>query len=314
MSSAQIKEKIIRYFSQPPPLQSAFYFSSGYLSGIHVSPREKNLRGYFFSPIESGAIDPSFTKMNILNRALLEERLQDGLEKLHLHDKNTACIIPDLSVKTFVLSFESLPSSSEAREKIARFRIIRQMGLLPEDTRLSFHQIGSDSAQKLFVTLARTAIIEEYEDLLSRIGLSARAVSSPLIGLFKALNRREEENWLLINIEKKSLSLLAVVNSEITLYRQKPLALKRNISLSSPGEMKNIINEVENTVHFIEDREKKKVDSFYIRLGLPSGEEEVFSQLQEKCPFSLKRADVSLAKNLNLKEREILSPLIGQLL
>jgi hypothetical protein len=150
--------------------------------------------------------------------------------------------------------------------------------------------------------------------LIGRQGLKVRAVSSSLLGLYNVLNRQKEENFLLINIEKRSLSFLAVISSEITLYRQKPLALKRDDSLSTPEEVKNIINEVENTAHFIEDREKRKVESFHIRLGMPGGEEEVLSRLQEKWPFPIKRVDVAQAKNLNLREREMLSPLIGQLL
>jgi Tfp pilus assembly PilM family ATPase len=314
MSSARIRERIIKYFTHPPPLCSALYFSSGFLSGIHVSSKEKSLKSYFFSPLESGVIEPSFTKENIKNVALLEERLKEGVGKLHLNDKKTACLIPELSLRTFVLSFDSLPSSPEERKQIIQFRIKKQMGFLPQDTRLSFHQIGSNKSTKLLVSLARSAIIQEYEDLIGRQGLKVRAVSSSLLGLYNVLNRQKEENFLLINIEKRSLSFLAVISSEITLYRQKPLALKRDDSLSTPEEVKNIINEVENTAHFIEDREKRKVESFHIRLGLPGGEEEVLSRLQEKWPFPIKRVDVAQAKNLNLREREMLSPLIGQLL
>lgn len=314
MSSVLIKERIIKYFTQPPVLHSSFYFSSGYVGGIHISPKEKRLKSYFFSPLESGVIEPSFTKKNIKNAALLEEKIKEGLEKIHLSDKKTACLVPELSLKAFVFSFDSLPASTEERQQIIRFRIKKQMGLMPQDIRLSFQQMKPNRMHKLLVSLARSAIIEEYEDLLSRLGLKVRAVSFPLLGLYNVMNTKKDEDFLLINIEKDSLSLLAVISSEITLYRQKPLSFGREAPFSSGEELENVVNEVENTAHFIEDREKKKIKSFYIRLGLPSGEEEIFSHLQEKLFFPLRRVDVAQVKNLSRKEREILSPLAGQIL
>ena len=314
MSSVLIKERIIKYFTQPPVLHSSFYFSSGYVGGIHISPKEKRLKSYFFSPLESGVIEPSFTKKNIKNAALLEEKLKEGWEKIHLSDKKTACLVPELSLKAFVFSFDSLPASSEERQQIVQFRLKKQMGFIPQDIRLSFQQIRPNRTQRLLVSLARSAIIEEYEDLLSRLGLKVRAVSSPLLGLYNVMNMEKDEDFLLINIEKDSLSLLAVISSEITLYRQKPLSFGREAPFYSQEELENVVNEVENTAHFIEDREKKKIKSFYIRLGLPSGEEEVLSHLQEKWLFPLRRVDVVQTKNLNRKEREILSPLAGQIL
>jgi Tfp pilus assembly PilM family ATPase len=314
MSSALIKEKAIKYFTQPPVLHSSFYFSSGYVSGIHLSPKEKRLKSYFFSPLESGVIEPSFAKKNIKNAALLEEKLKEGLEKIHLSDKKTACLIPELSLKAFVFSFDSLPPSAEEKQKILRFRIKKQMGFVPQDIRLSFQQIRSNRTKKLLVSLARSAVIEEYEDLLSRLGIKVRAVGSPLLGLFNIMNMEKDEDFLLVNIEKDSLSLLAVISSEITLYRQKPLSLGQKAASYSREELENVVNEVENTAHFIEDREKKKIKSFFIRLGLPNGEEEVFSYLQEKWLFPLRRVDVVQAENSNHKEREILAPLAGQIL
>lgn len=307
MYQAEIKERIKRYFTQPPPLHSAFCFSSRYLSGIHLSPKERRVKSTFSSLLESEAIEPSFAKENIKNAPLLEEKLREGLGKLGLHDKKTACLIPELSLKAFVLSFETLPSSAEEREEIIRFRIKKQIGFLPEDARLSFHQIGSQRSKKLLVSLAREAVIKEYEDLLSRLGLKVRALSSPLFGLFNVLNSGKEDNYLLINIEKDSLSLLAVLDSEIALYRQKPFGFE-------PEGMESIIHEVENTVHFLEDREKKEIQSLHIRFGSLEAEEDVFSPLEEKWPFPLRRVDIPHVQNLKPKEREVLSPLIGLIL
>lgn len=313
MPSSSIKDRIIEYFTKPPQFHSALYFTAKYIAGIHLSPKDKQVRNYFLLPLEEGAIEPSFTKTNINDMPSIEEKLKEGIEKLQLSEKKTACLIPELSLKAFVLSFDSLPSSMEEKQEIIRYRIKRQMGFYPEDARLSFQEIESDREKKLLVSLAKDSVIQEYEGCLNRQGLRVRALGSPVLGLYNVLNGQEED-FLLINVEKESLSLVAVVNSEISLYRQKPFALDTQPEPSTAHQVDNIMTEVDNTAHFLEDTEKTEIRTLYVRLGFLSAVEKMYARLEEQLPFSLKRIDLSQVERLNVKEREILSPLVGQIL
>lgn len=314
MPSTKIKNRIKEYFTKPYFPRSAFYLSSRYLSGIHVSPKERKVKYHFITPIESGVIKPSFTKKNIEKAVLLEKKIKEGLEKLHLADQKIACLIPELSLQAFVLSFDSLPPSFQEREQVIRFRIKKQMALLPEDVRLSFKVIKSDHSEKVIVSLARASTIQDYEDFLRKLGLKVRGVSSPVLSLYNVMSREGDGEFLLINIEEESLSLVAVINSEIVLYRQKPFGLESQEVISSSQIIESIVKEVENTANFVEDRDKKKIVSLWIRLGVLGPEEEIFAKLKKKLSFPLKRIDVPLVSNLAMKERQFLSPLIGQIL
>lgn len=314
MSSTGIKNRIKEYFNKPHFPRSAFYLSSRYLSGIHVPPKERKIKSHFITPLESGVIEPSFNKKNIRNGPLLKKRLKEGLEKLHLTDQKIACLVPELSLIAFVLSFDSLPPSFQEREQIIRFRVKKQMAFLPEDARLSFDVIKSDHSEKVLVSVARASIIQDYEDFLRQVGLKVRGVGSPVLSLYNVVSKEENGEFLLINIEEESLSLVAIINSEIVLYRQKPFGLESQATAPSSQIIENIIREVENTANFVEDREKKKVTSLWIRLGLLGSEEEIFSRLNKKLSLHLKRIDVPLVSDLALNKRQFLSPLIGQIL
>lgn len=314
MSSTEIKNRIKEYFTKPNFPRSAFYLSSRYLSGIHVSPKERKIKYHFITSLESGVIQPSFNKKNIKNGALLEKKIKEGLEKLHLAEQKIACLIPELSLQAFVFSFDSLPSSFQEREQVIRFRVKKQMAFIPEDARLSFDVIESDHSKKVLVSLARASIIQDYEDLLRKLGLKVRGVSSPVLSLYNVMSREGDGEFLLINIEEESLSLVAVINSEIVLYRQKPFGLESKEAMFSNQIIESIVKEVENTANFIEDRDKKKVDSLWVRLGVLGLEDEIFSKLKKKLSFPLRRIDVPLVSNLAIKERQFLSPLIGQIL
>ncbi len=67
-------------------------------------------------------------------------------------------------------------------------------------------------------------------------------------------------------------------------------------------------------MNFVEDKEEKKVNSFRIRLGLLEPEEDMFSMLEKELSLPAKRIEAGTNLKLGLREKMILSPLIGQIL
>lgn len=307
-------ESIKNYFTRPPLPHSAFQVSSSYLSGICVSPKEKKIKSRFILPLEGGIIQPSFEQRNIREPALLEKKIKEALEKVHLSDHKIACLIPELSLRAFVFSFDTLPFSRKEREQIIRFRVKKQIPLLPEDAAVSFDVLRTDNSVRVLAAVARSSIIREYEDLFARLQLNVRSIGFPSLSLNNLINKEATQNFLLVNIEEDFFSLVVVANSAFVLYRLKSFAPSSPKDISLIQRVENIVKEVENTVNFVEDREKEKVQSFRVRLGLLEEGEEMFSRLQEKLPFPLAEIDVELAAECDLKERRILAPLIGQIL
>jgi len=307
-------DKLRDYFTNPPRPRAAFQLSQSYLSGIHVSSKEKSLKHYFILPIERSVIQPSFDKKNVKNESYLAEKVKEGIKKLHLTQSSITCLIPETCLKMFVFSFNSLPSSQKEKEEIIRWRLKKQMPLLPDDARLSFDVMKTNREKKVLACLAKASVIKEYEDLFAREGLKVSTVGAATLSLFDLFDRQEKDNLMVINLEEDYISLTAILNSEITLYRLKPFVLESHSQLPFSQKIDNIVKEVENTVNFIEDREKKKINSFWIRLGILAPEGEILSILREKLSLPLKGIETSLASGLNFKEKQILSPLIGQIL
>ncbi len=308
-----LKDWLINFFTLQPFPQAAIQFASRYVSGIHVAGREGKVRNHFILSLEKGTIQPSFDRKNINNPALLEKKLREGLNTLLLSGRKVACLIPELSVKGFVFSFKSLPSSWPEREQIIRFRIKKQIPLLPGDTRCAFDVMKTNSSTKVYASVVRSSVVREYEDLLGKFRLTTVTVGVPTFCLYNLLNMEKARDALFVNIEEDTVSLLGVINSEVILYRQKPFLVEARAGASAAQKMESVVKEVENTVHFIEDREERKVRSFYVRLGLLE-DGEILSLLREKSPFPLTGIESELTSPLGSKEKKILSPLIGQIL
>ncbi|MFB0565581.1 MAG: type IV pilus biogenesis protein PilM [Candidatus Aminicenantaceae bacterium] len=311
---ARFVERLKYYFNNPPLPQASFQLSPHYLSGINVSFKNKKIKHHFISPLGKPVVQPSFNKKNVINESYLEERIKEGKEKLHLTEKRIACLIPEACIKVYAFSFASLPAAREEMEQIIKWQVKKQMPHLPDDIRLSYDVIRSNKEQKILVSLAKASVVQEYEALFSRIGLKVRTIGVATLCLFNLLERKEEDNVMLVNIEEDYISLVAILNSEISLYRFKPFVIESETRLSFSQKINSIVQEVENTVNFVKDRENKGINSFWFRLGMVNQEKGVLSILREKLPYPVKDVETSIKLELTSKEKGILSPLIGQIL
>lgn len=311
---ANFFERIANFFTQIPFPLTAFQLTPRYLSGIHCSPKERKIKHHFILPLKAGVIEPSFDRKNIKNSFSLEEKIREGIHILHLANKDIAVLLPEFCLKVFVFSFDSLPPSPKEREKIILWRLKKQMPQFPEDARLSFEFIKQNKEEKVIIGLAKASLVREYEDLFSRLHLKVKAVSVPTLCLFNLLDWEGEADAIVANIEEDHLSLIAIINSEVSLYRLKAFAFDSRSAMPFFQKMENIVKEIENTIHFIEDREKKRINSLWVRLGFLEAEADVISQLKGRFSLPLRQIESSIAFDLNLKEKQLLSPLIGQIL
>jgi hypothetical protein len=224
-----------------------------------------------------------------------------------------ALLLPELSQRTFVFSFDALPVTSREKEQLIRFRVKKQMPLLSDDIRISYDMLQTKVRKKIVSSVARSSVVRDYEDFFGQLHLKIKAVGLPLLGLSNLLNWNKERDFFLINIEKDSFGLLAITDSAPSLYRQKPLMVMQDDNFITE-RVQNIVQEIENTAQFILDKEKKEITSVWIRFGLLESEEEMLSTLESKLDLPIQNIESLVGLNLPRQDKKILSPLIGQLL
>jgi hypothetical protein len=309
-----IFDKIKYFFSEQPLPHAAFQVSSRYLSGIRVSPNERKLKHHFVLPLPEDLITSSFHKKNIKDSTALENIVQQGIAKLHMTDHKVVLLLPELSQKTFVFAFDSMPVSPKEREQIILFRIKKQIPVLPKDNRLSYTVIKSNAKKRVLATIARSAVVEEFEEVFNRQRLKVRVVGVPSLNLYNLIDSEKDKDFMLIDLERDAFSLLAVTNSEISFYRQKPITEDFMDQEASTDPWMDIVQEVENTAKFVENKEKRKINCLWVRTGVFGSAENIISSLQERCQCPVKAIESSLKSGLPLEEKRLLTPLLGQLL
>jgi hypothetical protein len=161
---------------------------------------------------------------------------------------------------------------------------------------------------------AKNEVVEEYERLLRQRGLKPGVINIPILSLSRLLDWETEGDFLLINSEKNSTSLLAVVEGQAVLCRQKTSLQPARDPDFVEHKVKNIIQEIDYTANFVEDHEGKNIRTLWIRFGLMESIEEIYSGLRERLALPVKRIEDGFESNLGSEEKRVLSPLIGQLL
>jgi len=302
--------RIASFFTAPRHPSAAFLLSRTQLGGLVRSRKGGGIASQVVLPLPAGTLEPSFDKKNIANPAALEKVLRAGGARLGLAGAKVGLLVPETCLKAFVLPFESLPASPRERDEVLRWRLSKLVPFTPEDMRLSYAVLRAPGQTRVLLAIARADVVREYEDVFARAGMTVRDVGVPALNLLGLVRLEPAGHALVLNIEEDYLSLTAVLDGQVALYRFKPF-LQDPLEPHTPlQKIAQTAVEVETTVRFLEDREKRKIASVWVRAAFPDSAG-VADGLQVRLP-NLAVRELALPPAVRPPDRQFLAPLVGQ--
>ncbi len=305
-------ERLKAHFLDRLVPDAVFQVSPAFLSGIRVSKNDGLVKGGFALPFRERPLTPSFDRPNVTDPVVLEEAIAEGMKSLRLSSGSAALLVPEASVRVFVLSVDSFPGSGKERDAFIRWRIGKQMPLIPEDARIDYAATPGRGARKVIVAMARQMIIREYEYLFEKAGLKPVLVTVPTLTLVNLIGRTAAGNGILLNLEDETLTLLALMDSGWELYRQKSVGAAGGPEAEQRAD--NIVREAENTIRFLEDKEKKRIERLWVRSAAADERPELISRLEERIGLPLEPLDYEAPEGWSEAQKALLAPLVGQIL
>ncbi len=305
-----IARKFQAYFKERLLPDAVFQIAPGGLSGIRVSRSDRSIKGGFVQPFRERPVVPSFDRPNVADPAALEEAIDQGKKNLRLSSGTAGLLIPEASVRVFVLSVDAFPTSGKERDAFIRWRIARQMPLIPEDARIDYAVTPGRGAKRVLVAMARQMVVWEYEALFEKAGLKPVQVSVPSLALVNLARREGGARILLLNLEEEALTLLALAGQGWALYRLKDIGLPGTTAAEERAD--NIVREAENTIRFLEDKEKAGTDRLVLRSSDEAEVPEVARRLQERTGLPVEAVDYEAPRVWSEAHKALLAPLIGQ--
>jgi len=303
-------DRITRVFTAPLHPPAVFLVSRSRVGAVLRAGRDAHLAAQVVVPLAPGALEPSFDRRNVVQPAALERAVRDAAARLGRTGGSAGLMLPEACLKVFVLPFESLPSSPREREEVFRWRLAKLVPLPPAEMRMSFAVLKAAGQTRVVLALARAEVVREYEDAFRRAGLSVRDVGVPALNLLSLARLDAAGHALVVNLEDDHLSLTALLDGRAALYRFKPFLHDLNAPSTLADKAAQAASEVETTIRFLEDKEKKKITAVWVRADVAAPEAAV-AALRDRLP-GLAVRELDVPAPIRPPDRHFLAPLAGQ--
>jgi Tfp pilus assembly PilM family ATPase len=158
---------------------------------------------------------------------------------------------------------------------------------------------------------SRQMVVWEYEALFEKAGLKPVLVTIPSLALVNLVRRDGPGSGILLNLEDETLTLLALSGPGWALYRMKDVGAP-----GAPGadeRADNIVREAENTIRFLADKDKVKIESLWLRCAAAAELVDVAGRLRERTGLQVETVDYEGPAVWTEAHKAILAPLIGQI-
>jgi hypothetical protein len=307
-----LEKRLKSHFQDRLLPDAVFQLSPAFLSGIRVSKKDGSIRSGFVLPLRDHPLSPSFDRPNVNDPSALEEAVAQGMENLRLSSGLAAILVPEPSARVFVLSVDSFPRTGKERDTFLRWRIGKQMPLIPDDARIDYAFTPGRGARKIIVAMARQTVIREYESLFEKAGLKPVLVTVPSLALINLVGQGGPSNGILLNLEDETLTLLAVMDSGWALYRQKGVGGSGGPEAEERAD--NIVREAENTIRFLEDKERKRIERLWVRTAVAAERPQLMDRLKDRIDLPLEPVIYEAPEAWSEAQKALLAPLVGQIL
>jgi type IV pilus assembly protein PilM len=197
----------------------------------HVSAARLEMRGsqpavsdHASEPLPPGALVPSLTAANVHDRAAIEATLGRVLDRLG-RPRRIGLVVPDVIAKVSLLRFEKVPPRAQDLDQLVRWQVRKTAPFPIEEGQVTYVSgIVAPDGQDFIVSVARRAVIEEYEGLCAAAGAHAGIVDLATFNVINAViagTRAPDGDWLLVNIAADFASIAIVRGADLIFFRNR---------------------------------------------------------------------------------------------
>ena len=124
-----------------------------------------------------GAVVPSLTSHNILQRDVVVQALRGLVDQIGGRPRHVALAVPDTAAKVSLLPFDQIPANTRDLEQLVRLQLRKTVPFPVEDAQVTWSRGGQqDASTILVVTAMRRDIVQEYEAVCAAAGLHAGTI------------------------------------------------------------------------------------------------------------------------------------------
>lgn len=258
--------------------------------------------------LPEGAVVPGLGGPNVLDPAALRAAISGALQAVGSGSKDVIVIIPDASVRTLLLDFDSLPAKPQEIEPVIRFRMKKSLPFDVDDAVISYEVKRGNGNVRVVAAVSPRSIIEEYEGAFRAEGYLPGVVLSSSIAALGIIEG--ERPSLMLKVDATNITITAAEKQELRLIRtlDNPHGADVTASELAEGVLPSIV--------FFEDTFSARIEQIYV--GGVAQLAEVGPLLHEHTGAQVQELAPNLTSEQNLSGESIppamMAGLVGALL
>jgi Tfp pilus assembly PilM family ATPase len=240
--------RIVSALWNGPAPGAAVEIASGRVSGATLEWRgdQAVISAHASEPLPDGALAPALATVNLHDRPAVAGALARVLDRIG-RPKRVGLVVPDVVAKISLVRFEQVPPRAQDLDQLIRWQVRKAAPFPIEEGQLAYVPgIRVPDGQEFIVSLARRAVVEEYEGLCAEAGAHAGLVDLSTFNVINAVlssGPPPAADWLLVN--------LAADYASIALMRGTDLIFFRNRVADADGTLADLVHQ---TAMYYEDR------------------------------------------------------------
>jgi type IV pilus assembly protein PilM len=173
---------------------------------------------YAFEPLPAGALEPGIVDANIRATDAVAAAIRAALGKVSPRTRSVTVVLPDMSVRVFVLDFDSLPAKAAEALPVLRFRLRKMVPFDVEHAGVSYQVLVEKKNElKALVAVIPGPILLEYEAAVRAAGYEPGAVLPSSLAALAA--RESMEAMLTASLSGAALTTSITNGQDLLLYR-----------------------------------------------------------------------------------------------
>lgn len=193
--------------------------------GSASSPRVERVAQASFSP---QTLQVSLRELNVLDPDALVAGLKSAYNLLLCRSDRVAVSLPDATCRIMLLDLEGRFKSRAEALDLIRWKLKKSIPLDSSDTLIDYQQltVRENGDLALLVAIASRTVISQYEDLITKAGLSPARIDCNTFNICRLFERRLslQEDCFLISFYGSTLSIVAYAQGIPEFIRIKDLS------------------------------------------------------------------------------------------
>ncbi|MGH9589367.1 MAG: type IV pilus biogenesis protein PilM [Terracidiphilus sp.] len=173
---------------------------------------------YAFVELPAGAVVPGIGEANLAAPETVAEAIRSALEEVSPRTRSVTLVVPDPSVRVFVLDFDAFPARAAEAVPVVRFRLRKTVPFDVEQAGIGYQVLTQSKAEcKVLAAVLPGPILAEYEAAVRAAGYEPGAVLPSSLAALEAAD--SDEPALTANMSAAVLTTTIAAGNDLLLYR-----------------------------------------------------------------------------------------------